>query len=356
MSSIAPSSSASSGSVSSGPASSGPASSSSASPGPVSSSSVPPSSISSSPGPIRRVAIVGAGTIGASWAALFLAHGLEVVVSDPGPHAQAQTLARVQAAWPVLAELGHVRPGATADALRFDPDLQTALAGVDFVQENAPEREDFKTDLFARIDAILPPHVIVASSSSGLIMSRLQSRCRHPQRFVIGHPFNPPHLIPLVEVVGGDQTSADTMDRAIDFYRSMGKHPIRLNKEVPGHIANRLQAALWREAIHLAAENVASVADIDAAVSQGPGLRWALFGPHMTFNLGGGEGGLAHFMHHLLGPVQTWWDDLGTPEVTPALQQRLIEGVNAEAGHQSIADLVEARDAQLTALIKVLHR
>lgn len=310
---------------------------------------------SSSPA-IRRVAIIGAGTIGASWAALFLAHGLEVVVSDPGPHAEGLTRARVQAAWPVLTELGRVQPGASPDTLRFEPDLEAALAGVDFVQENAPEREDFKTDLFQRMDTILPPHVIVASSSSGLIMSRLQSRCRHAARFVIGHPFNPPHLIPLVEVVGGNQTSADTMDRCIEFYRSIGKYPIRLNKEVPGHIANRLQAALWREAIHLAAENVASVADIDAAVSQGPGLRWALFGPHMTFNLGGGEGGLTHFMHHLLGPVQTWWDDLGTPDVTPELQRRLIEGVNAEAGHRGIADLVEERDAQLTALLKALHR
>lgn len=311
---------------------------------------------SSSHPAIRRVAIVGAGTIGASWAALFLAHGLDVVVSDSAADAESQTRARVAAAWPVLTELGRVSPGANPDALRFEPDLATALQGVDFVQENAPEREDFKTDLFARIDAILPPHVIVASSSSGLIMTRLQARCRHAGRFVIGHPFNPPHLIPLVEVVGGEQTSADTIDRCIAFYRQLGKHPIRLNKEVPGHIANRLQAALWREAIHLAADNVASVADIDAAVSQGPGLRWALFGPHMTFNLGGGAGGLAHFMDHLLGPVQTWWDDLGTPDVTPELQRRLIEGVNAEAGSRSIADLVQTRDAQLTALLKVLQR
>ncbi|MFY3552846.1 3-hydroxyacyl-CoA dehydrogenase NAD-binding domain-containing protein [Achromobacter insolitus] len=311
---------------------------------------------SSNPPAIRRVAIVGAGTIGASWAALFLARGLEVVVSDPAPDAESLTRARVQAAWPVLAELGHVLPGASADALRFEPELEAALAGADFVQENAPEREDFKTNLFARMDAVLPPHVIVASSSSGLIMSRLQSQCRHASRFVIGHPFNPPHLIPLVEVVGGEQTSADTIERCIAFYRSLGKYPIRLNKEVPGHIANRLQAALWREAIHLAAENVASVADIDAAVSQGPGLRWALFGPHMTFNLGGGAGGLANFMDHLLGPVQTWWDDLGAPDVTPELQQRLIAGVNAEAGTRSIADLVQARDAQLTALLKTLRR
>ena len=305
---------------------------------------------------IRRIAVVGAGTIGASWAALFLARGMEVVVSDPASDAEAQTRARVQAAWPVLTELGHVIEGASPQSLRFEPDLAQALAGVDFVQENAPEREDFKIDLFARMDAMLPADVIVASSSSGLIMSRLQSRCRHPERFVIGHPFNPPHLIPLVEVVGGDKTSAAVIDQSIAFYQAMGKYPIRLNKEVPGHIANRLQAAIWREAIHLAAENVASVADIDAAVSQGPGLRWALFGPHMTFNLGGGAGGLANFMDHLLGPVQTWWDDLGAPEVTPALQRKLIDGVNAEAGQRSIADLVETRDAQLTALIKALRR
>lgn len=306
--------------------------------------------------PIRRIAVIGAGTIGASWAALFLARGMDVVVSDPAGDAEAQTRARVQAAWPVLNELGLVTEGASPQSLRFEPDLAQALADVDFVQENTPEREDFKIDLFARMDAMLPPHVIVASSSSGLIMSRLQSRCRHPERFVIGHPFNPPHLIPLVEVVGGDKTSADVIDQSIAFYQAMGKHPIRLNKEVPGHIANRLQAAIWREAIHLAAENVASVADIDAAVSQGPGLRWALFGPHMTFNLGGGTGGLAHFMDHLLGPVQTWWDDLGAPEVTPALQRKLIDGVNAEAGQRSIADLVETRDAQLTALIKALRQ
>lgn len=305
---------------------------------------------------IRRIAVVGAGTIGASWAALFLARGMEVVVSDPASDAEAQTRARVQAAWPVLTELGHVIEGASPQSLRFEPDLAQALAGVDFVQENAPEREDFKIDLFARMDAMLPADVIVASSSSGLIMSRLQSRCRHPERFVIGHPFNPPHLIPLVEVVGGEKTSAAVIDQSIAFYQAMGKYPIRLNKEVPGHIANRLQAAIWREAIHLAAENVASVADIDAAVSQGPGLRWALFGPHMTFNLGGGAGGLANFMDHLLGPVQTWWDDLGAPEVTPALQRKLIDGVNAEAGQRSIADLVETRDAQLTALIKALRR
>lgn len=305
---------------------------------------------------IKQVTIVGAGTIGASWAALFLAQGLDVVVSDPSPDAPAQTQRRIDAAWPVLKELGHMLPNASTKSLRFEPDLEQALKNADFVQENAPEREDFKIALFARIDAALAPHVIVASSSSGLIMSRLQAQCQHPERFVIGHPFNPPHLIPLVEVVGGEKTSADTIERAISFYRRIGKYPIRLNKEVPGHIANRLQAALWREAIHLAAENVASVADIDAAVSQGPGLRWAIFGPHMTFNLGGGDGGLRQFMDHLKAPIQTWWDDLGSPSLTPALEQELVKGVNDEAHGRSIAELAEERDIHLTALLKILKR
>ena len=304
---------------------------------------------------IRRVAIVGAGTIGASWAALFLAHGLEVVVSDPAPDAEPLTRERVRAAWPVLAELGRVAAGANPDALRFEPDLEAALKDADFVQENAGTR--------GLQDRAIRAH------------GRRAARARHRRVQLVRPDHEPPairlcaaralrdrpslqspHLIPLVEVVGGKQTSEETIERAIAFYRELGKYPIRLNKEVPGHIANRLQAAVWREAIHLAAENVASVADIDAAVSQGPGLRWALFGPHMTFNLGGGAGGLGHFMDHLLGPVQTWWDDLGAPEVTPELRQRLIAGVNAEAGGRSIAELAQARDADLTALLKTLRR
>ncbi|WP_050832259.1 3-hydroxyacyl-CoA dehydrogenase NAD-binding domain-containing protein, partial [Bordetella pertussis] len=256
---------------------------------------------------------------------------------------------RIADIWPALAAAGAIQDGADPDAVRFDADLQEALRDADFVQENAPERPDFKADLFTRMDAALPPHTIIASSSSGLPMSALQAGCRHPERCVIGHPFNPPHLIPLVEVVAGRQTAPAAIERAMAFYRSLGKYPIRIDKEIPGHVANRLQAALWREAIHL-------VADIDAAVTQGPGLRWALYGPHMTFHLGGGEGGLAHFLDHLRGPVQTWWDDLGQPELTPALQRKLIQGVAAEAGQRSIAELSATRDAQLTAILAILRQ
>ncbi|MFJ1302176.1 3-hydroxyacyl-CoA dehydrogenase NAD-binding domain-containing protein [Pseudomonadota bacterium AL_CKDN230030165-1A_HGKHYDSX7] len=305
--------------------------------------------------PISHVAVVGGGTIGASWAALFLARGLSVTMHDPAPDARAQTLARIHAAWPALAQARLVVPGAAPDKIRFENQLEEALEGVDFVQENAPEREAFKIDLFSRMDAVLPESVLIASSSSGLLMSRLQSGCRFPERCLIGHPFNPPHLIPLVEVVGGERTAPAALERAMTFYRGLGKYPIRLNKEVPGHIANRLQAALWREAVHLVAEDVASVADIDAAVAQGPGLRWALFGPHMTFNLGGGEGGLQHFMDHLLGPMQAWWDDLGDPELTAELQRKLVAGVQSEASGRTIASLATERDQQLSAVLALLQ-
>jgi 3-hydroxyacyl-CoA dehydrogenase len=280
---------------------------------------------------VRRVAVIGAGTIGASWAALFLAHDLQVTVSDPLPDAGSGLRTLIGQAWNTLVALGVAPQDVPWSSLDLQPDLATAVAQADFVQENAPEREALKTDLFARMDEAAPPDAILASSSSGLLMSRLQSRCRRPERCVIGHPFNPPHLIPLVEVVGGQQTSADTIARAMAFYRRVGKHPIRINKEVVGHVANRLQAAVWREAIHLALENVASVEDIDAAMSQGPGLRWAVFGPHMTFHLGGGRGGMGHFLDHLRGPIQTWWDDLGDARLDEATRAALLAGLEQAA-------------------------
>jgi 3-hydroxyacyl-CoA dehydrogenase len=305
--------------------------------------------------PIRKIAVVGAGTIGASWAAFYLARGFEVVVTDPAPGAEVLLRQSVAQAWPALEQLGLVTVGALPEQARFEPNLKAALAGADFVQENGPEREEMKTRLFAEMDALLPPEVIIASSSSGLLMSRVQSECRHPERCVIGHPFNPPHLIPLVEVVGGDRTAPAVIERAIDFYRSVGKQPIRLHKEVRGHVANRLQAALWREAIHLVAEGVASVADIDAAVTYGPGLRWPVFGPHMTFHLGGGQGGMEHFLAHLLGPFEEFWADLGNPRMTPELQGRIIEGVQDEAGGRSIAELSQARDRRIIAILQALR-
>lgn len=300
--------------------------------------------------PIRRVAVIGAGTIGASWAALFLARGLEVVVSDPAPHAEEATRRLIAAAWPVLTKLGAAE-GFEPTALRFEPDAVTAVEGVDFVQKNAPERYEVKQAVLRAIDEALPPHVVIASSTSGLLLSRMVEGLAHPERCVIGHPFNPPHLVPLVEVVGGTTASPEAVATAMAFYKAMGKHPIEIRKEVKGHVANRLQAALWREAIYLVEQGVATVADIDAAVSEGPGLRWAIMGQHMTFHLGGGTGGLDHFLHHLLPAVEGWWADLGTPTMTEELKASLVEGVKVEAGVRTLAELAARRDTLLAQII-----
>ena len=299
---------------------------------------------------ISRVAVIGAGTIGASWAALFLARGLDVVVSDPAPGAAEATAALILQAWPALTRLG---AGADIDprSWRFEPDPVKAVEGVHFVQENAPERYEVKRALLPKIDAVLAPEVVIASSSSGLLVSHFSDGCRHPERCVIGHPFNPPHLIPLVEVVGGPRASRAAIDTAMDFYRAIGKHPIEIHKEVKGHVANRLQAALWREAIYLVEQGVISVADVDAAVSEGPGLRWALMGQNMIFNLGGGGGGLAHFLDHLLPAVEEWWADLGSPIMTTDLQRRLVDGVKEEAAGRTLAELAAGRDDLLIRII-----
>src|SRR5579883_916042 len=304
--------------------------------------------------PIRRVAVIGAGTIGASWAAYFLAKGLEVTVSDPLPAARDLTTRMIETVWPTLTGTGVAT--AAPGAWRFEPDPVKAVAGADFVQENGPERYEVKQPLFKALDAVLPPETIIASSSSGLLISRLAEGLKQPERCIIGHPFNPPHLIPLVEVVGGAYASEAAIEAAMNFYRAIGKRPIRINKEVPGHVANRLQAALWREAVHLVAEGVASVADVDAAIAHGPGLRWAIMGPNLTFHLAGGEGGIEHFMRHLAVPLEGWWDDLGTPKLDPAVQGKIIEGVHAEAGGRSIAELAAERDRILLDILEAVQR
>src|SRR6202166_2087329 len=260
--------------------------------------------------PVRRIAIVGTGVIGASWAAQYLACGLDVIATDPAPNADQNLREYIDAAWPDLTAIGLAK-NASRDRLTFTPDMKKALSEADLVQENGPERPDFKIKLFADMDAATPPDSIIASSSSGLTMSVMQSACKHPERCVIGHPFNPPHMIPLVEVVGGAKTSQETVQRAIEFYASIGKKPIHLRKEVVGHVANRLQAAIYREVVNLIHLDVVDVADADTAVSWGPGLRSGVMGPSMLFHLAGGEGGIKHFMAHLSGPVASWWKDLG---------------------------------------------
>jgi 3-hydroxyacyl-CoA dehydrogenase len=304
--------------------------------------------------PINHVAIIGTGVIGASWATLFLAKGLEVSATDVAPDAEKALRHFVKAAWPALEQLG-LAPGASQSKMSFTTDLPTAVAGADLVQENGPERIDFKQKLYRQLDELLAPDVVIASSSSGLTMSDIQGGCRfHPERCVIGHPFNPPHLIPLVEIVGGVKTSPETIQRAMSFYASIGKKPIHVRKEVVGHVANRLQAALQREVVHLIDHGVLDVADADTAVCWGPGLRWGLMGPNLLFHLAGGAGGIEHALDHLGGPMALWWKDLGTPtEFTPRIKQMLIEGVTTETNGHSIEELAEERDTMLLQLLSL---
>ncbi len=303
--------------------------------------------------PISRVAIIGTGVIGASWTSLFLARGLQVVATDVAPNAEAALRRFVESAWPALKKLG-LSPGAAQSKLIFTADLASAVKDADLVQENGPERIDFKKRLYGQLDELLPADTIIASSSSGLTMSEIQAGCpSHPERCVIGHPFNPPHLVPLVEIVGGAKTSEETIQRVTEFYTAMGKRTVRLRKEVPGHVANRLQAALSREVYHLVADGVVSAADADTALCWGPGLRWGIMGSLLLNHLGGGQGGIEHFFEQFTGPMTAWWKVLGQPVLTPEVQQKLIDSVRAEVGSRSIDELAAERDEMLLGLIEL---
>jgi 3-hydroxyacyl-CoA dehydrogenase len=297
--------------------------------------------------PIRRIAVVGTGVIGASWAAYYLSRGFDVVATDPAPNAEANLRKYIDNAWPALARAG-LAAGASRERLKFTANMSRALAEVDLVQENAPERPDFKVKLFAEMDQAAPPDAIIASSSSGITMDVMQSACKHPERCVVGHPFNPPHIVPLVEVVGGAKTSEEVIERAMSFYASIGKKPIRLHKAIPGHAANRLQAALYKEILSLIQQGVLDVADADIAVSYGPGVRWGVMGQSLQWHLGGGAGGIHHYMEHLMPGLQGLMEDLKMPDITPALKQTVIDGVLKEARGQSVEQLAnEENDVML---------
>jgi 3-hydroxyacyl-CoA dehydrogenase len=301
---------------------------------------------------VRRIAIIGTGVIGASWAAQYLARGFDVIATNPNPNADSKLRKYIDAAWKELTFIGF-SPDATRDRLTFTSKMKEALSEADFVQENAPERPDFKIKLFAEIDDATPSDSIIASSSSGITMSVIQSGCKHPERCVIGHPFNPPHVIPLVEVVGGNKTSLEAIQQAMAFYLSIGKKPIHLRKELPGHAANRLQAALYREVVYLIEQGILSVEDADAAVSWGPGLRWGVMGPSLLWHLGGGEGGIRHFMEQLMDPLAAMMKNLENPELTDELKQTITQGVLREAGNRSVEQLAQEESEMLLGLLRL---
>ncbi|WP_136439338.1 3-hydroxyacyl-CoA dehydrogenase NAD-binding domain-containing protein [Pacificoceanicola onchidii] len=299
----------------------------------------------------QHTACLGGGVIGASWTALFLASGRSVAVHDPAPGVEKQVRDYVEMAWRTMTELGLTENG-NPDAISFHSSAAEAVAGAGFVQENVPERLPIKHATFAEIEPVLDGSAIVASSASGLMLSQMQGGWKDPARFVLGHPFNPPHLIPLVEILGNDKTDPAAVDAAERFYTGIGKVTIRVNKEKNGHVANRLQAAIWREAISLVVEGVVSVEDADKAVWAGPGQRWAAMGPTMLFNLGAGAGGLQSFCDHFSDTFNGWWDDLGQVHLTPEVAKTLIDGVEDAARGQTPAELSARRDALITAMQK----
>lgn len=291
-----------------------------------------------------RVAVVGTGVIGAAWAALFLSRGYVVSAHDPAPGARDALIASVTASWPALAALG-AEEEVPADRIAWSDDVAGAVRGAAFVQESGPEALDLKRRLIAEIDEHAPERTVIASSSSGLRPSEFQAACaHHPERVLAGHPFHPAHLIPLVEVVGGGRTAPEAVAAAMAFYAGIGKRPIHVRQELPGHVVNRLQAALWREAYSLVGRGVVTVAEVDAAITSGPGLRWAVVGPFAGQHLSGGLGGIAHTLEHLGPPMVAWWDELGHPAWTPELVRRVVEQTIEEVAGTTPEAMAAARD------------
>ncbi|MFE0496283.1 3-hydroxyacyl-CoA dehydrogenase NAD-binding domain-containing protein [Streptomyces albidoflavus] len=308
-----------------------------------------------SPENIRRVACVGAGVIGGGWVAHFLARGYDVTAWDPAPDTAQKLRRLVDAAWPALTSLG-LAEGASPDRLTVTETLEQAVADGEFVQESAPEKLDLKRDLLTRLDAATPPGVVIASSTSGYPMTDMQTTAADPSRLVVGHPFNPPYLIPLVEVVGGEHTDPAAVAWATRFYEAAGKSVITMNNEVPGFIANRLQEALWREALHMVANGEATVRDIDLSITEGPGLRWAVMGPMLTFALAGGEGGMAHMLDHFGPSLKSPWTRLEAPELDRELYDAVVAGCDEAADGRSIADLVAERDKGVIDVLRATGR
>jgi carnitine 3-dehydrogenase len=303
---------------------------------------------------IKTVGIVGCGVIGAGWAARCLARGLDVVASDPAPGAEERLRAAVDNAWPALTRLG-LWPGAERGRLSFEADLATVAARADFLQESAPEREDLKRRLLAEIDRHAPPDVVIGSSTSYLMPSRLQADCAQPERLVVGHPFNPVYLLPLVEVVGGERTDPDALAAAQRIYAGLGMHPLLLRKEIDGFIADRLMEAVFRESLHLLDQDVASTGEIDEAIIYGFGLRWAFMGVFLTFHLAGGDQGMRHFLEQFGPSLKMPYCRMEAPELSGELIDKIVTGCELQAAGGSVKELERLRNDCLISIMQALQ-
>jgi carnitine 3-dehydrogenase len=298
---------------------------------------------------VRNIACVGAGPIGGGWAAHFLARGYDVTsyLHDASEESALRRL--IDTAWKCLEQIG-LAPGGSRDRLRCTTDLAGSVADADFVQESVPENIAIKQIVYEQLGRLVPADVVIASSTSGLSMTDIQAHCSTPERTVVAHPFNPPYLLPLVEMVGGERTDPAALAWAADFYRHSGKAPLVMTREVPGFIATRLQEAVWREALHMVANGEATPEQIDIAMVNGPGPRWAFAGPCMTFHIGGGEGGMAYNLDQFGPALKLPWTRLLAPELTRALRDAMVSGCEEMAKGRSFAELSEERDAGLVAV------
>jgi len=306
-----------------------------------------------SPEQVSRVCCIGGGPIGSGWAAWFLAQGFEVTSYLHDPAEEVALRALIDNAWISLRSLG-LKNGASRDNLSVSFDLAEAVAGAEFIQESAPENMDLKQGLYAELCNLTSEQVVIASSTSGLMMTDIQARCSSPQRTVVGHPFNPPYLLPLVEVVGGKQTAPEAVQWLAEFYRHAGKAPLVLPKETPGFIATRLQEAMWREALHMISNGEATAEDIDFAIVNGPGPRWAMMGPCLTYHMGGGEGGMAYCLEQFGPALKYPWSRLEAPELTPQLFAELVRGSDQLAQDRDYETLNRERDMALVGISKIL--
>ena len=305
------------------------------------------------PSNVERVAVIGTGVIGSGWIAHFLRQGMQVRAWDPASDAEEKVRERLTAVWPTLTRLG-LHPNASPDNLTFCATLEEAVADAQFVQENTPERLPIKIASLKAIDAACPPDTIIASSTSGYLMSEMDVECQHPERCTVAHPFNPPYLMPVVEVVASPRTSPEAHQWAVDFYRVTGKQPLKLTKEVPGFVADRIMEAVWREILHMIDNDMATVEEIDMAVRYGPGIRWAMMGPLTVLHLGGGEGGMAHLIHQFGPSLQAPWTFLQPPELTDELAQKVIDGCDRLTEGVAIRDLEAERDDLLIRMLELL--
>jgi len=306
-----------------------------------------------------NIGVVGAGLIGASWAAFYASKGKRVSVYDPAPQAAEKARSRAVGYLRGLADhkmLATESLDAAEALLHVAVSLEDAVRDADLIQESAKESYEVKSALFADMERAALPTAVMVTSTSMLSISRIQEGLQHPERTPTVHPFNPPHLVPLVELVAGDRTDPEVVTMMQTFFRDLGKAPVLVNREIIGHIANRFQAAVWREAIDLVLNGVATVRDVDRALSAGPGLRWALMGQHLTFHLGGGEGGIESFMDHIGTSYPMIWESLAAwTDIPEGARATIADGVEEEMAGRSLPDLEEWRDAKLYELLNVIH-